>query len=112
MSVAPKKFLKRAFKGVKSAATTTTTALGTVASEIAGTSVLQPNSPQAKVQTALESANKSRLVRLWSPRVQAQFPEPKNSLSLDVNVMLTPFAADSSPADYSTRSPNQARTIS
>ena len=69
MSVAPKKFLKRAFKGVKSAATTTTTALGTVASEIAGTSVLQPNSPQAKVQTALESANKSRLVRLCSSRV-------------------------------------------
>lgn len=60
--MAPKRFLKKAFKGVKSAATTTTTALGTVASEIAGTSVLQPNSPQAKVQTALQSANKSRLV--------------------------------------------------
>ena len=63
-SMMPKKFLKRAFKGVRAAATTTTTALGTVASEIAGTSVLQPNSPQAKVQTALESANKSRLVRV------------------------------------------------
>ncbi|KAJ3556902.1 hypothetical protein NM688_g1764 [Phlebia brevispora] len=61
-SMDPKRFLKKAFKGVKSAATTTTTALGTVASEIAGTSVLQPNSPQAKVQTALESANKSRLL--------------------------------------------------
>ncbi|THH00782.1 hypothetical protein EW026_g1806 [Hermanssonia centrifuga] len=61
-SMAPKRFLKKAFKGVKSAATTTTTALGTVASEIAGTSVLQPNSPQAKVQTALQSANKSRLL--------------------------------------------------
>ncbi|KAF7792394.1 hypothetical protein EIP86_003431 [Pleurotus ostreatoroseus] len=61
-SMDPKRFLKKAFKGVKSAATTTTTVLGTVASEIAGTSVLQPNSPQAKVQTALQSANKSRLL--------------------------------------------------
>ena len=61
-SMYPKKFLKKAFRGVKSAAATTTTAFGTVASEIAGTSVLQPNSPQAKVQTALSSANKSRLV--------------------------------------------------
>ncbi len=62
MSVDPKKFFKKALKGVREVATTTTTALGTVASEIAGSSVLQPNSPQAKVQTALESANKSRLV--------------------------------------------------
>ncbi|EEB95036.1 hypothetical protein MPER_06056, partial [Moniliophthora perniciosa FA553] len=31
-------------------------------SEIAGSSVLQPNSPQAMVKTALESANKSRLL--------------------------------------------------
>jgi hypothetical protein len=30
--------------------------------EITGTSVLQPNSPQAIVQTALESANRSRLL--------------------------------------------------
>lgn len=66
MSMDPKRFLKKAFKGVKSAAATTTTALGTVASEIAGTSVLQPNSPIAKVQTALESANKSRLVHISS----------------------------------------------
>ena len=63
-SVDPKRFLKRALRGVKVAATTTTTALGTVASEITGSSVLQPNSPQAKVQTALGSANKSRLVGL------------------------------------------------
>lgn len=61
-SIDPKRFFKRALKGVKVAATTTTTALGTVASEIAGSSVLQPNSPLAKVQTALESANKSRLL--------------------------------------------------
>ena len=64
-TIDPKKFLKKALKGVRQAATTTTTALGNVASEIAGTSVLQPNSPQAMVQTALESANKSRLVRYF-----------------------------------------------
>lgn len=44
------------------ATTTTATVFGNVASEIAGSSVLQPNSPQAIVKTALESANKSRLV--------------------------------------------------
>jgi hypothetical protein len=56
-------FFKQALKGVQVAAKTTTTAFGNVASEIAGSSVLQPNSPQAVIQTALESANKSRLVR-------------------------------------------------
>lgn len=59
---APKKFFKRAMKGMRTAATTTTSAFGNVASEIAGSSVLQPNSPQAMVKTALESANKSRLL--------------------------------------------------
>ncbi|TBU64491.1 Mechanosensitive ion channel-domain-containing protein [Dichomitus squalens] len=58
----PQKIFKKALKGVRAAATTTTTVLGNVASEIAGTSVLQPNSPQAMVKTALESANKSRLL--------------------------------------------------
>ncbi|KAK7057174.1 serine/threonine protein kinase [Favolaschia claudopus] len=58
----PKNFLKRALKGVRNAATTTTTAFGNVASEITGSSVLQPNSPQSIVQTALESANRSRLL--------------------------------------------------
>ncbi|KAI0081214.1 hypothetical protein K474DRAFT_1588143 [Panus rudis PR-1116 ss-1] len=62
MTMNPKKFFRKALKGVKKAATTTTTALGNVASEIAGSSVLQPNSPQAMVQTALESANKTRLL--------------------------------------------------
>ncbi|EIN11813.1 hypothetical protein PUNSTDRAFT_61874 [Punctularia strigosozonata HHB-11173 SS5] len=62
MSVDPRKFFKRALKGVKFAATTTTTALGNVASEMTGSSVLQPNSPQAMVQTALQSANKTRLL--------------------------------------------------
>ncbi|KAF8893315.1 Mechanosensitive ion channel-domain-containing protein [Infundibulicybe gibba] len=62
MSVNPKRFFKRLRQGVRVAATTTTTAFGNVASEIAGSSVLQPNSPQAMVKTALESANKSRLL--------------------------------------------------
>ncbi|KAJ8488665.1 hypothetical protein ONZ45_g13873 [Pleurotus djamor] len=62
VSINPSRLLKKALKGVKMAATTTTTAFGNVASEIAGTSVLQPNSPQAMVKTALESANKSRLL--------------------------------------------------
>ncbi|THH18467.1 hypothetical protein EUX98_g8949, partial [Antrodiella citrinella] len=62
MTMNPRRFLRKALKGVRMAATTTTTALGNVASEIAGSSVLQPNSPQAMVQTALESANKSRLL--------------------------------------------------
>ncbi|KAF7967435.1 hypothetical protein HWV62_34337 [Athelia sp. TMB] len=57
----PRRFIRQALKGVKLAATTTTTAFGNVASEIAGQSVLQPNSPAAMVKTALESANKSRL---------------------------------------------------
>lgn len=60
----PRKFIKQALKGVRLAATTTTTAFGNVASEIAGSSVLQPNSPDAMIQTALQSANKSRLVSI------------------------------------------------
>jgi hypothetical protein len=39
MSVDPRRLLKRALKGVKFAATTTTTALGNVASEMTGRSV-------------------------------------------------------------------------
>ncbi|KAF9460703.1 hypothetical protein BDZ94DRAFT_1169180 [Collybia nuda] len=61
-SVNPKRLFKKFREGVRMAATTTTTAFGNVASEIAGSSVLQPNSPQAMVKTALESANKSRLL--------------------------------------------------
>jgi hypothetical protein len=60
--VDPRRFIKKALKGVRAAATTTTTAFGNVASEIAGSSVLQPNSPQAMVQTAMTSPNKSRLL--------------------------------------------------
>lgn len=58
----PKRIVKQAIRGVRFAATTTTTALGNVASEIAGSSVLQPNSPQAMVKTALESASKTKLL--------------------------------------------------
>ncbi|KAJ7770227.1 Mechanosensitive ion channel-domain-containing protein [Mycena maculata] len=58
----PKRFFKRALKGVRSVATTTTTVFGNVASEITGSSVLQPNSPQSIVQDALTSANRSRLL--------------------------------------------------
>ncbi|KAF8499687.1 Mechanosensitive ion channel-domain-containing protein [Russula emetica] len=58
----PKRLVRKAIRGVRFAATTTTTALGNVASEIAGSSVLQPNSPQAMVLTALESTSKSKLL--------------------------------------------------
>lgn len=79
-SLNPQKLVKRALRGVRDVATTTTTALGNVASEIAGrqvcfylknsyimpsrftSSVLQPNSPPAIVRQTLLSANKSRLV--------------------------------------------------
>ncbi|KAF9654005.1 hypothetical protein BDM02DRAFT_3086356 [Thelephora ganbajun] len=61
-SVSATRFFKKALKGVRYAATTTTTAFGNVASEITGSSVLQPNSPLAMVKTALESANRSRLL--------------------------------------------------
>jgi hypothetical protein len=44
------RIFEQALKGVRLAARTTTTVFGNVASEIAGTSVLQPNSPSAIVQ--------------------------------------------------------------
>jgi small-conductance mechanosensitive channel len=61
-SVDPRQLLKHAKDSFRKAATTATTALGTVVSEIAGSAILQPNSPQAVVKTALQSANKSRLL--------------------------------------------------
>jgi len=61
-SMNPKRFFKKATQAVRFAATTTATGFGNVASEIMGSSVLQPNSPQAMIKTALESANKSRLL--------------------------------------------------
>ncbi|CUA66917.1 putative MscS family protein C1183,11 [Schizosaccharomyces pombe 972h-] [Rhizoctonia solani] len=59
-AINPKKLLRGVIKGVKGVASHTTTALGNVASEIAGSSVLQPNSPAAMVSTALSSVNKTR----------------------------------------------------
>ncbi|WVW82398.1 hypothetical protein I302_104405 [Kwoniella bestiolae CBS 10118] len=56
----PKIALRKALRGLKDVATTTTTALGNVASEMAGQSVLQTNSPANKVTAALNSANKSK----------------------------------------------------
>ncbi|KAF8161100.1 hypothetical protein B0H34DRAFT_839898 [Crassisporium funariophilum] len=60
--VNPKRIFKKLREGVRFATTTTATVFGNVASEIAGSSVLQPNSPQAIIKTSLESANKSRLL--------------------------------------------------
>ncbi|WWC58465.1 uncharacterized protein I303_101007 [Kwoniella dejecticola CBS 10117] len=56
----PKMAIRKALRGIKEVATTTTTALGNVASEMAGQSVLQTNSPANKVTAALNSANKSK----------------------------------------------------
>ncbi|KAI0256318.1 hypothetical protein BJV78DRAFT_1117812 [Lactifluus subvellereus] len=61
-AINPTRFVKQALKGVRYAATTTTTVLGNVASEIAGSSVLQPNSPQSMVLTAIESAHRTKLL--------------------------------------------------
>ncbi|KAF8326601.1 Mechanosensitive ion channel-domain-containing protein [Cantharellus anzutake] len=61
-AISPAKLLKRILKGVRRTAETTTTAFGNMASEIAGTSVLQPNSPAAMVAGALECVNKSRVL--------------------------------------------------
>ncbi|KZT52873.1 hypothetical protein CALCODRAFT_440943 [Calocera cornea HHB12733] len=58
----PKKVLKDFLHGMRSVAETSATALGNIATEIAGSSVLQPNSPEGRVQVALTSANKSRLL--------------------------------------------------
>ncbi|KAI0318281.1 Mechanosensitive ion channel-domain-containing protein [Amylostereum chailletii] len=85
----PRKFVKRALKGVRFAATTTTTALGNVASEIAGSSVLQPNSPQAMVQTALASANKTRLL---ARRLFYSFCKPGRDVILVTDI--APFFQD------------------
>ncbi|KAG0149381.1 hypothetical protein CROQUDRAFT_39862 [Cronartium quercuum f. sp. fusiforme G11] len=56
----PAKFLRTALRGVKKVAKSTTTVFGTVASEIAGERILQPNSPSSMVLCALASANKTR----------------------------------------------------
>ncbi|WRT64242.1 uncharacterized protein IL334_001173 [Kwoniella shivajii] len=59
-SQVPRVAIRKALRGLKDVAQTTTTALGNVASEMAGQSVLQTNSPANKVTAALNSANKSK----------------------------------------------------
>ncbi|KAH9811930.1 hypothetical protein DFH28DRAFT_1178717 [Melampsora americana] len=56
----PARVLRKALKGVRQVAKSTTTVFGTVASEIAGERILQPNSPSSMVLSALSSANKTR----------------------------------------------------
>ncbi|ODO11764.1 hypothetical protein I350_00548 [Cryptococcus amylolentus CBS 6273] len=56
----PKIALRKALRGLRDVAQTTSTALGNVASEMTGQSVLQTNSPANKVTAALGSANKSK----------------------------------------------------
>ncbi|KAI5478657.1 hypothetical protein MNV49_004684 [Pseudohyphozyma bogoriensis] len=56
----PTLLVKKALRGAKKAAQTATTVIGTVASEIAGERVLQPNSPASMVTSALGSANKTK----------------------------------------------------
>ncbi|GAA6010882.1 hypothetical protein JCM10207_003974 [Rhodosporidiobolus poonsookiae] len=56
----PTLLVKKALKGAQKVAQTATTVIGTVASEIAGERVLQPNSPASMVTVALQSANKTK----------------------------------------------------
>ncbi|GAA5946137.1 hypothetical protein JCM3765_000131 [Sporobolomyces pararoseus] len=56
----PTLLVKKAVKATKKVAQTATTVIGTVASEIAGERVLQPNSPSSMVVTALGSTNKTK----------------------------------------------------
>ncbi|GAA5862378.1 hypothetical protein JCM3774_002497 [Rhodotorula dairenensis] len=56
----PTLLVKKALKGAQKAAQTATTVIGTVASEIAGERVLQPNSPASMVTAALQSSNKTK----------------------------------------------------
>ncbi|KAM0747079.1 hypothetical protein T439DRAFT_359919 [Meredithblackwellia eburnea MCA 4105] len=56
----PSLLVKKALHATKKVAQTATTVIGTVASEIAGERVLQPNSPQSMVVNAISSANKTK----------------------------------------------------
>ncbi|KAF9820412.1 hypothetical protein IEO21_01421 [Rhodonia placenta] len=92
----PRRLLKKALHGVKFAATTTTTALGNVASEMMGTSVLQPNSPPAMVKTAIESPNKSRML---ARRLFYSFVKPgANALTVDDIMPFFPTPEDAEAA--------------
>jgi hypothetical protein len=101
---APQVVFKKAIKGVRSAAATTATALGThshssttrttrstltaeflslvtgnVASEMTGSSVLQPNSPQSMVTQAMGSANKTRQL---ARRIYYSFRQGKTEVTI------------------------------
>lgn len=78
-----RKFFKNAIRGVREAAQTTTTVLGNVASEIAGTSVLQPTAPESIVLNALTSANKTRLL---ARRLFYSFKQPKNDCLFEEDI--------------------------
>ncbi|GAA5821690.1 hypothetical protein JCM11251_000973 [Rhodosporidiobolus azoricus] len=56
----PTLLVKKALKGARKVAQTATTVIGTVASEIAGERVLQPNSPASMVTAALQSSKKTK----------------------------------------------------
>ncbi|KAJ9125076.1 hypothetical protein QFC22_000029 [Naganishia vaughanmartiniae] len=80
----PRRALKKALKGLKNAAQSTTTALGNVATEISGQSVLQTNSPYNRVNAALISAQKSKMLarRLYYSfkKPDADFPDRDSAL--------------------------------
>lgn len=57
---APRLAMRRALKGLRNAAQSTTTVIGNVATEMTGQSVLQTNSPYNRVTTALSSASKTK----------------------------------------------------
>ncbi|KAL1410413.1 hypothetical protein Q8F55_004424 [Vanrija albida] len=69
----PKVAIRKALRGIKSAAQSTTTALGNVASEMTGSSVLQTNSPSNKVKAAISSSNKSKAL---ARRLYYSFRQP------------------------------------
>ncbi|KAJ7045534.1 Mechanosensitive ion channel-domain-containing protein [Mycena alexandri] len=104
----PKRFFKRALTGVRSAAKSGTTIFGNVASEITGSSVLQPNSPQSIVQTALESTNRSRLL---ARRLFYSFAKPNMDYLVVEDIaqyFQTPAEADSVFALFDTDSNGDA----
>ncbi|GMK54215.1 hypothetical protein CspeluHIS016_0108010 [Cutaneotrichosporon spelunceum] len=72
-SNAGKKAIRKVLRGVKAAAQSTTNALGNVATEMTGSSVLQTNSPANRVTAALSSANKSRAL---GRRIYYSFRKP------------------------------------
>ncbi|CED83253.1 Predicted mechanosensitive ion channel [Phaffia rhodozyma] len=77
--LAPQIAVRKALKGLRNAAATTTNALGNVATEMVGSSVLQPNSPQAMVTASLGSANKTRAL---ARRIYYSFRMGKTEVTL------------------------------